>query len=126
MVDLPFAPPLDIVLDLPPPPSVNKTRKVDWRAQPKVRAWIKGANALTTFAWAAGKRPKEILGRFEATIILNEIKTKADLDNTPKRLIDYARYLGLIADDSPKYMRRVIIEWGEAPEGCRLILRPME
>jgi hypothetical protein len=40
--------------------------------------------------------------------------------------VDYARALGLITDDSPKYMRRVVIEWGHAPHGCRLILRAWE
>lgn len=76
-------------------------------------------------AWAGGKKPMLIPGQFEARIILPDTMDGADLDNTPKRVIDYAKRLGLIVDDSPKYMRRVIIEFGDAPDGCRLILTPL-
>ena len=126
MIDVPFAPPPDIVLDLPPPPSVNVTRKIDKSALTKIAAWTRSADALTTAAWSGGRRPKGVLGRFEATIVLSETMTKMDLDNAVKKTIDYAKRLGLIADDGPRYMRAVHIVWGDAPEGCRLILRPSE
>lgn len=76
-------------------------------------------------AWAGGKKPMLIPGQFEAKIILPDTAGGADLDNTPKRVIDYAKRLGLIVDDSPKYMRRVVIEFGAVSEGCRLILTPL-
>jgi Holliday junction resolvase RusA-like endonuclease len=109
MTDVPFAPPPDIVLDLPPPPSVNKTRKINWSAQAKVVAWIRKADALTTTAWAGGKRPKVVLDKFEAIIIVSETATRIDLDNGIKKVLDYARRLGLIVDDGPRYMRQVTI-----------------
>lgn len=118
--------PDDIVLDLPSPPSVNKSRKIDWSAQPSIRAWVKAANGLTMQAWAGGRRPKTVLDRFELIITLSEDQNSIDLDNGIKKLCDYCKYLGLIKDDSKKYMRRVTIEWGEAQYGCRLILRPVE
>jgi Holliday junction resolvase RusA-like endonuclease len=126
MIDIPFAPPPDIVLDLPRPPSVNRTRRLDKSALPKIAAWTRTADAMTTAAWSGGRRPKHVLNRFEVIIVLPETTTSADLDNTPKKIIDYAKRLGLIVDDGPKYMRKVTIVWGEAPEGCRLILRPHE
>jgi len=89
-----------------------------------MRAWTKAANAMTMAAWSGGKRPKSVLNRFEVTIILSETATKVDLDNISK-VIDYAKYLGLIVDDGPRYMRAVHIVWGEAPAGCRMILRPV-
>lgn len=113
-----------IELSLPPPPSVNRTRKIDWSAYPALKAWKRTADGLTMIAWSGGRRPKPIPNQFEVTIIVSE-NVKIDLDNGPKRLIDYAKQLELIIDDSPRYMRRVIIEWGHAPEGCRLILRPL-
>lgn len=125
MIDLPFSPPIDIVLDLPVPISINRRRKINWAAIPKLRAWTRAADALTMAAWSGGKRPKEVLNRFEATIVLSETATKVDLDNCNK-VIDYAKYLGLIIDDGPRYMRAVHIVWGTAPEGCRLILKPVE
>jgi hypothetical protein len=115
-----------IELSLPAPLSVNKTRRINWAAHRKAKAWLRAADALTTAAWAGGRRPNEILNKFEATIILSDDLTKTDADNSVKMVLDYARYLGLVRDDSPKYMRRVVIEFGDAPEGCRLILRPLE
>lgn len=114
-----------IVLDLPAPLSVNRTRKIDWASKPARDAWTQAAHALTMVAWARGKRPKTIYGQFEAIITLRE-DCRIDGDNAVKQVIDYARRLSLIVDDSPKYLRRLVVVFGEAPEGCRLILRPMK
>lgn len=124
-VDLPFLPPPDTVLDLPAPLSVNKTRKIDYAAMPAVKAWRENARKLLLVAWAGGKKPKKITGAFEAMLILSD-ESNIDLDNGIKQLLDYAKRLELIVDDSKKYFRRLTIEWGAAPEGCRLILRPMD
>jgi hypothetical protein len=108
-----------IVLDLPAPLSVNRTRRIDWAAKPRIRAWVRRADALVM---SQGRLPKRISGQFEAKLIYPE-HGAIDLDNGPKGILDYARRLELIADDSPKYMRRVTLEFGEVPEGCRLILQ---
>lgn len=39
--DRPFGLPADIVLDLPAPLSVNRTRRIDWAAKPHIGRWIK-------------------------------------------------------------------------------------
>jgi hypothetical protein len=36
----------DIVLDLPVPPSVNRTRRVDWRSMARRRKWESAADTL--------------------------------------------------------------------------------
>jgi Holliday junction resolvase RusA-like endonuclease len=64
-----------------------------------------------------------VIDRFDLTIIVSK-DSRLDLDNGIKSCIDILKRYGLIKDDSPRYMRRVIIEWGEAKYGCRLILRP--
>jgi hypothetical protein len=51
----------DIVLDLPVPPSVNRTRRVDWRSMARRRKW---ESAADTLALLNGKHRK-ITGRFE-------------------------------------------------------------
>jgi len=48
-----------------------------------------------------------------------------DLDNCCKVLIDYLRRIELIANDAPKNMRRLVVEWGEAPEGVRVEVTPL-
>lgn len=111
-----------IALDLPPPLSTNRTRKIDWAAKRIIDAWIDNADRLVM---SQGKLPNPIMGRYEATIILRE-GSGVDLDNTLKGLFDYATRIGLVADDSPTYLRKITVEFGDAPEGCRLMLRPIE
>jgi hypothetical protein len=127
MGDVPFGCPPDTILDLPVPPSVNKTRRVNWAAMSVVADWIKRADVLLT---ASGQyrmaKKQKINGPYELTIILNEAMCKLDPDNPIKTPIDYLRRLELIPNDSPKFARRIVIEWGDAPEGCRLVLRPVE
>jgi Holliday junction resolvase RusA-like endonuclease len=126
MADPPFGCPPDIVLDIPVPPSVNSTRRINWAAMPMVEKWKKDADGLLTVSgqYRAAK-PYRIAGQYELTIIFNEEKCSKDLDNPVKAAIDYLRRLNLIEDDSPRYARQVLILWGHAPEGCRLIVRPV-
>jgi len=114
----------ETVLDLPVPPSVNRTRRVDWAGRADVKRWMMRADELI-YAFKQPCGPADMLeGQFEATIILSEAHTKMDADNAIKAVIDYARRLELVKDDSPKFMRKITVEWGHAPHGCRLILRP--
>lgn len=130
-VDRPFACPPDIVLDLPAPPSVNrvwmraKAGKRHVFSAPAYVKWKRASdNLIGSLAQLRGVKP--LPGCFEATIILSEKHTRIDLDNSAKSVLDYAVRACLVVDDGPKYMRRLLLEWGTAPHGCRLILRPVE
>ncbi len=73
---------------------------------------------------------KKIAGKFYATIVLNEgmMRATRDLDNV-KCVMDFAKSMELIVDDSIKYMRQLLIKLGDdesAPQGCRLILRSVD
>lgn len=119
----PFALACDIVLDLPVPPSVNRTRKVNWAAHAKTKAWISAADkTLLAQGWQRGG----IIGRVELRVTLSEAHTGLDLDNALKGLIDYLRRIEVIEDDSKKYLRRLTVEWGTAPEGARVVVRGCE
>lgn len=125
--DPPFAVAPDVVIDLPPPVSVNKLRRVDWANQGAVRKWRAEANGLLL---VAKRRPADPLrfhtvDRFELAIVLDENRVKTDADNCAKILIDYLCTIGVIIDDAPKHMRKVTIEWGYAPEGCRVTVKPL-
>lgn len=118
---VPFAAPPVIVFDLPVPPSVNRTRRIDMRSLRLVNEWKQSADR---FVFAQRRQqPRTIIGQFELLVIFSEAHTKADLDNTLKSLIDYLRRIQAVRDDSPQYMRRIIVEWGDAPEGCRVHIR---
>lgn len=110
-----------ISLNLPAPLSVNKTRRINWAAKPKMDKWVSQADILVLLQ---GRLPQPIVGPFEITITLPE-NSRIDADNTPKMVIDYLRRLKLIANDSPKHMRRVVIEFGDAPEGVRVTVKGM-
>jgi hypothetical protein len=114
----------EICLDLPVPTSVNATRRIDWEGNMRRRNWAKLADTMI-LARKRGPMPT-IDGPFEVIITVSEADTKGDLDGFAKVLIDYAVRLGLVHDDTPKYLRRVTLEWGEAMDGCRMMLRPVD
>ncbi len=125
--DPPFACPPDVVLDLPCPPSVNKVRRVDWSSVRVVKAWQNVSNAYVLAAKGRANSPLKLtkIPRFELHIVMSEHHTKIDLDNGLKALIDYLRKIELIEDDSPKHMRRLVVEWGLAPFGVRVTVKPV-
>jgi Holliday junction resolvase RusA-like endonuclease len=115
----------DIVIDLPAPPSVNRTRRVDWAATKVIKAWQNVANAYVLSAKGRTNSPLKLtkVPRFELHIVMSE-QSRIDLDNGLKALIDYLRKIELIEDDSPKHLRRLVVEFGRAPFGCRVTVKP--
>ena len=109
-----------ITLDLPVPPSVNRTRKVDWKAAVVFKSWIQQADTMVI----ASRLKLSKLFCFSLHIVISEKHTRIDLDNGIKWLIDYLRRIEVIADDSPKHLRKLTVEWGEAPEGARVTVAP--
>lgn len=108
-----------ITIDLPAPPSVNQTRRIDWAGQAKRKQWITRAD------WIVMRQRvgRKIAGRFEVQIIFAE-KTRIDPDNGLKVVLDYLRRIEAIPGDSFKFVKRIIVEQGEAPEGVRVVLKP--
>lgn len=124
-IDRPFACPPDIEIHLPMPPSVNRI----WRSHksgagrvsisPEYAAWKRHADMLV-ISMGAKRGVKKLQGPFEANIFLK--RQRGDLDNRVKGVLDWAQSREFIEDD--KHCERMTVEWGEAPHGCRLILRP--
>lgn len=119
---------IEIVLDLPTPPSVNKLRKVD-RASHRLRKDFYGNADMHVLAARGRTREpiptRKLLGPFEAHIEISEKLTKCDLDNHVKCLLDYAVSREFVVNDSPKYLRRLVVEWGCPIAGARLTLRSL-
>jgi len=110
----------EIVLDLPPPLSVNRTRRIDWRAHRVVSAWQ--VNADSVFLSQKRSLPPPIVGPYELTLTLAD-GSRIDADNACKLVIDAVRRFRLVANDDPKHMRRLVVEFGDVT-GCRVTLRP--
>lgn len=124
-VIMPYTP-IETVIDLPFPPSVNEI----WRygaakvhRNPGYVRWIKQAD-MRQLLDRSIRRRQSISGPFSAHIELNMDAGMGDLDNRIKAVLDYAQSREFIAND--KFCRRLTAEWvvaSKAPHGCRLTLR---
>lgn len=108
-------------LDLPYPPSTNRIwRRAGTRIirSAKYEAWKRAANGLAM----AQKPLPHVAGAFAATIVLSTAcrRSNADADNRVKAVLDWLQSVGCIENDSKA--ERVTVQWGEAPEGCRVTL----
>jgi hypothetical protein len=119
--DPPFGVPPDIVLELPLPLSVNRTRKIDWSHHARARAWRDDAGLR--FLMQKRFLPSPIKGRYELILTLRD-GSRMDADNGVKIIVDALRRWGLVEDDDPKHLRKLTVEFG-AVEGCRVTIRPM-
>jgi hypothetical protein len=113
----------DRVLHLLPPPSVNETRRDYGKGTAALHRW-QVADAEVLSQGGMWRLPR-ISGQFQATVTLDGKSCRADLYNGVKVLIDYARRIELVPDDSPRYLRRLVVEWGEVSTGCGVTLTPL-
>lgn len=119
-----------IEMHLPYPPSTNKL----WRRasngrqhvtlSDEYRAWKRRADDLTLSLHGL-RGVRQITGAFEVRLILQRLDNlpRGDLDNRIKAVLDWAQSRELILND--KHCERLSAEWGDAPHGCRLILRSL-
>jgi len=109
-----------ITIDLPTPPSVNRTVR---RRPPIVglRTWNQNCDGVLLAAKLKWQKPIEI---FELEIVFTD-QARIDLDNGLKVLIDYLRRVRLIKNDAKKNLRRLTVSWGYAPFGCRVTIKPI-
>lgn len=116
---------VEIVLDLPMPPSTNRL----WRSargrvfkSKKYLDWLTDADVVVMAKRQFPKR--KIQGPFEVTISLDVQSARGDGDNRIKALLDWAQSRDVILNDSD--CRRGSWEWvapDQAPAGCRVTLR---
>lgn len=116
-----IAPCADIVLDLPPPISVNRI----WRKtkagvikSAAYESWIRRADTmLLELRQIKGVKP--IVGKFDALIVVK--RSNLDLDNNSKCVLDFLQNRNFIVND--KFCEELILRWGDAPTGCRVTVR---
>lgn len=124
MTDRPFGCPLDIILDIPVPLSVNRTRRENKAAKKEIENWLVKADAqiMSSGQYRTARRQRKPEQPCEIKIILDPAKCRLDPDNPVKNAIDYLRRLELLTNDTGKFVRRIVVEWGTAPAGCRLVI----
>lgn len=111
--------PWSIMLDLPLPPSINRFSFKLGNRSPVVARWVHQADMYFVLQTAKAK-PQMISGYYEMHITWTE--NSADIDNRIKALHDFLQRLELIEND--RLCRQMLVDFGHAPEGCRVRLRP--
>lgn len=108
MIDRPFAPPIECVMDLPFPTSTNRL----WRGTGKrvvlsaeYRTWKTQAGLAVT-ANGSWRRRAAMPGHFIATVLLDAARRMTtrsrgrDADNFIKATLDWAQSMALVSDDA--------------------------
>jgi Holliday junction resolvase RusA-like endonuclease len=63
--------------------------------------------------------------RANISILVEQKSERRDIDNTPKPCIDLLVKLGILADDSSKYVRSVSATWTPEIEGLKIQVWPV-
>ena len=103
------------------PPSTNRVRRIDWANRKSQREFYLHADL---FIMAYGPRPppvRMITGPYELDILIPE-RSRLDLDNHVKALIDYLVESEFTPGDAKKYLRGYSIHWAPI-EHCRVTIR---
>jgi Holliday junction resolvase RusA-like endonuclease len=116
-----------ISFDLPRPPSVNAM----FRNVPKVgrvrastyRSWFKEASEEMMLQRVGQTVPKPPVA---VSIQLPDSKGKADLGNYEKAVCDCLVSMGVLPDDSDKYVKRITLQLGAPAGRCLVTVEHME
>jgi hypothetical protein len=117
---------VEITLDLPVPPSVNRIRRVDWANHKKRQQFYLRADLFLT---AHGPHPapvRLITGGYEIRIQIPETLCGIDLDNHCKAILDYLVSREIVPDDSKRFLRRLTIEWGSPVPACHITIKEQQ
>lgn len=118
--DSPTIAPIDLVLELPSPPSINRTIGTRLGSQHRlVKQWMRAADAHLLMT-KQSKRLRRLEGIISIDIIW-DIQDLADIDNRIKYLLDYLQLIGVVSNDNK--IRSMHLDYGVvcvAPAGCRI------
>jgi hypothetical protein len=123
---------MQITLDLPIPPSVNRIRRIDWANHADHKQW-----RLRTDLFISAHGPAEILrqlrspdrhgpliaGAYEIRIQIPESLSGLDLGNHDKAILDYLVSREFVADDAKRYLRGLLVEYGSPTPACHVTIK---
>jgi Holliday junction resolvase RusA-like endonuclease len=94
----------------------------------KYKSWIEQVRLFLLIQLSISQRAKwptglklPIVNDFQLRVFIGERKKRSDLDNLQKALLDALQRFGVIMNDSQCI--KISSEYGDAPEGCRLLLQ---
>jgi Holliday junction resolvase RusA-like endonuclease len=116
---------MTICLNLPLPPTVNGIYRYGKGRLYKAEGYKQWQ---TDAGWAIKEqrhRQMPVNGHFTSHIILSqERRGVSDIDNRLKALFDLLETHDLIKND--RLQDKLTVEWGEAPEGCKVYIWPTD
>jgi|SRR5215469_8758582 len=114
----------DIVLDLPLPPSVNKTRRINWATYNEYKRWTVKADKHLVFY--KQNRQAGIDGPYQILVEVGDTYLRGDLDNILKQLIDYCVSREFVGGDNKMRLREIRMKFVTAiPNACRVTIKPI-
>jgi Holliday junction resolvase RusA-like endonuclease len=108
--------PIEIVLDLPPPPSTNRLWRSARRRVFRSKVYLDWIRAADAEILARRQMPKKRIGGLFAAHVTLSQKVRGDIDNRIKGLLDFLQSREIIRNDSD--CKRLVVERGEAAAGC--------
>src|SRR5579872_1988539 len=118
---------IEIVLDLPMPPSINRLWRMGRGRMFRSDAYVRWAEQADMTVMAARQYPKRKIGKHFTIDVKLSANSKADGDNVAaKAILDWLQSRDVISND--KFCCRGSWEWvspDEAPAGCRVTLRSL-
>jgi len=110
-----------IVLNLPEPPSVNAAYRNTAKGRAKTRSY---RNWESECLWMIkGAKPGIVAGPFTVVLFLSE-KTRKDVDNCLKPVLDLLGKVGVTEDDSRCYTVASTMSPDVTVGRCRIAIRP--
>ena len=115
------------IIDLPIPPSVNEYASRLGNVARPVVTWRKECDGLLM---SKGRLPNKLSGPVQAHVTWNRLYDGVrDIDNPLKPLLDYIAGTivrgriggGLHLIDNDKMIKRLLVDFGDAPVGCRVL-----
>jgi crossover junction endodeoxyribonuclease RusA len=115
-----------MILDLPMPPSANSMWVHAGQRHYLSKGYKEWGVTCIALGMLHGWHKHQVKGKFTAVIILNRSKARkgSDADNRIKPLLDLLQRLGVVEND--KFCEKVSAEWGDAPDGCRVIVESVQ
>ncbi len=116
-----------IQFDLPIPPSTNALFFNVPKEQGGGRAKTKRYLDWITLARSDLRKQKArpVFGQFAVRIEVSE-KSRIDLGNHEKPIVDLLVFHGVLEDDNKRTVRKIVLEWSQDVQGVRVILDPIK
>ena len=106
------------------PPSANRLWRMGKRGPYSDKQYVKWQEECRALCLQFRWHKQPVRGPYQLWMTFNRGSQSGDLDNRTKGLIDILHRMGITDDDM--HLERYVVDWGDAPVGCRVIVAPYD